>query len=463
MKLIFIVLLILVHQLQAATITINVGDGAGEGFNDATVVSPVGGNAGTTLGEQRLIVFQTAAQTWGDLLESNVEIIINAQFDPLTCDQNGAVLGQAGAVTVQADFTNAPVADTWYSSALANSLADTDLSPASNDINATFNSNLDTGCLNNGWYYGLDGATPPGFTPLLPVVLHELGHGLGFQTFTNGSSGAFLLNRPDIWTNFMLDLQTNETWRDMGSNAERASSAINDPNLVWTGPNVTADLGQFLGALPQLVINAPVGVAGTYPIQTAAFGPAIPNAGLTGDIVLADDGTGPDVNDACESINTNLTGVIALVNRGSCNFTTKVLNAQNAGAIAVLVANNDPSGLPPMGGADNTVTIPSAGISQALGQALAGGSLPDLIFADGFDPAETTNGTLGFDQNSFSGSNGGFVRLYAPNPFEPGSSVSHWTTDASPNLLMEPSITSTIFDEVDLTLSLFEDIGWALQ
>ena len=36
----------------------------GVGFNDPTPVTPVGGNPGTTLGEQRLIAFDHAAKIW---------------------------------------------------------------------------------------------------------------------------------------------------------------------------------------------------------------------------------------------------------------------------------------------------------------------------------------------------------------------------------------------------------------
>ena len=46
----------------AATITIVNGDPAGVGFNDATVVAPIGGNAGTTLGQQRLNAFPSCRQ-----------------------------------------------------------------------------------------------------------------------------------------------------------------------------------------------------------------------------------------------------------------------------------------------------------------------------------------------------------------------------------------------------------------
>ena len=68
-------------QIQAAaTIVINNINAAGVGFNDPTAATPVGGNSGTTLGEQRLIAFQYAANLWGASLTSNQPIIINAQF-----------------------------------------------------------------------------------------------------------------------------------------------------------------------------------------------------------------------------------------------------------------------------------------------------------------------------------------------------------------------------------------------
>jgi hypothetical protein len=62
------------HAFGAATITIVNGDPAGVGFNDTTVVAPVGGNTGTTLGAQRLIAFQAAADKWGATLTSTVTI-----------------------------------------------------------------------------------------------------------------------------------------------------------------------------------------------------------------------------------------------------------------------------------------------------------------------------------------------------------------------------------------------------
>src|SRR5439155_20784010 len=76
---------------EAATITVINNDGPGEGFNDPTPVAPVGGNPGTTLGQQRLIAFQRAADIWAGLISSAVTIRVGATFDPLPCNATAAV------------------------------------------------------------------------------------------------------------------------------------------------------------------------------------------------------------------------------------------------------------------------------------------------------------------------------------------------------------------------------------
>jgi hypothetical protein len=50
--------------------------------------------------------------------------------------------------------------------------------------------------------------------------------------------------------------------------------------------------------------------------------------------------------------------------------------------------------------------------------------------------------------------------MYAPNPFEGGSSVSHWDVSLTPNALMEPFINNDLSSSVDLALGHFKDIGW---
>ncbi len=107
----------------------------------------------------------------------------------------------------------------------------------------------------------------------------------------------------------------------------------------------------------------------------AGFGDSLATTGsISGTLVLVNDGAGA-TSDGCEPF--TLPGeptegpdevtTIALVDRGTCTFVVKVKNAQDAGAEAAVVANNNPD--PPfgMGGADPTIEIPSIMISQADG------------------------------------------------------------------------------------------------
>ena len=70
----------------SATAVINIInlDGPGEGLNDPTPAVPVGGNPGTTIGEQRLLCLQRAAEIWGAALTSTVPINVQVQFNPRT-------------------------------------------------------------------------------------------------------------------------------------------------------------------------------------------------------------------------------------------------------------------------------------------------------------------------------------------------------------------------------------------
>lgn len=440
-----------------ATVVIINNDPAGTGLNDPAPRAPIAGNPGTTLGQQRLNVLQRAAEIWARNLDSDVPITIRAQTASQFCDATSAVLASAGAATASRDFVNAPLAGTWYHGALANSIAGVDLDVPNPDVTTQFNINLDAdpNCLGgNGWYYGYDhneGAQ----TDLLAVMLHEYGHGLGFANFVNEATGTLANGFPDVYSTFTRDLEVGMDWNAM-DNTQRIASAINDPDVVWTGPNATAAALLLMDPTSKAIINSPVSIQGEYDAQIAAFGPAPPEpGGTTGNVVLADDndtsGTGGTATDGCQAFVNGgaIAGNIALVDRGVCNFSVKVANAQAVGAIGVLVANNQ-AGLPPMGGADPTITIPSYGITQALGNSIK------AELGGGVDA------TLGYSATEQAGINGGFLRLNAPNPLQTGSSISHWSPAATPSLLMEPAITPALTDDVDLTLEQFRDIGWTL-
>ena len=114
--------------------------------------------------------FQAAVNVWAVSLTSSVPIKVSANWTPL----GAGILGQAGPETFLRDFGGAPRPSTWYPIALANKLAGSDLRPGQPDITAEFNSTF------GNWYYGTDADTPADQYDLMSVVLHEIGHGLGF-------------------------------------------------------------------------------------------------------------------------------------------------------------------------------------------------------------------------------------------------------------------------------------------
>ncbi len=233
----------------SATITIVDLDGAGSGLNDPTPAAPVGGNPGTTIGAQRLNAMQHAADVWGALVNSSVVIRVGSSFTPLTCNSSSAVLGQAGPGTVHRDFAGAPVAGTWYAAALANALAGTDLNPGSDDITATFNSSIGTTCsFPATFYYGYDGNPPGGQLDFVSIILHELGHGLGFLTFVNLSSGAKLSGFNDAYMRWLLDASTGKQYPAM-TDAERVAASTDTGNLHWTGALLSAASGGLSGGV----------------------------------------------------------------------------------------------------------------------------------------------------------------------------------------------------------------------
>ena len=454
--------------LANSTVTIINGNAPGVGFNDPTPAVPVGGNTGTTVGQQRLIAFQHAADLWAARLDSAVGISVLATFEPLTCTSTGAVLGSAGTIFIFRDFPGAVLPNTWHHSALADKRAGFELNPdpflgvtPAPDLRARFNSSIGQGtCLPaNAWYYGLDANEAPNQFDLVAVVLHEIGHGLGFSGFANVSNGAQPENLSDVFGVNLFDTSTGKTWDQM-SNAERAASAINSRRLVWEGAQVHADAPSVLSpGTPILRITAPASIAGIYDVGTAAFGAQLTQAGITGSVVQAldaADALGPSTTDACSPI-TNaaaVNGRIALVDRGTCGFVVKVKNAQNAGAIAVIVADNVAGGPPAgLGGADPTITIPSVRITLADGNKIKGQLAAGVSAILTVDPALLSGADLL-----------GRVHMNAPNPVQPGSSVSHWDPLTAPNQLMEPAInfdlTHSLVPPRDLTMSLLRDIGW---
>jgi hypothetical protein len=429
----------------------------GVGFNDPTPVAPVGGNTGTTLGEQRLIAFQHAASIWSARLNSDVPIRIRAQFTAL----GPGILGSAGPVTAFINFPNAPKINTIYYVALANSLAGFDLAPTADDINANFSTNFN-------FYLGLDNNHGP-LNDLVTVLLHEFAHGLGFSQQANLTSGALLAGFPDQYNDRLFDNVLGKFWKDM-TNAERAASATRWGKVVLDAPLLNAGVPNVLSfGSPGVNVNPPSSIAGTYQFGTAAFGRAIGNPNVAANVISAVDVAEPaapplaagTTTDGCSPFSNAaaVAGKIVLIERGLCGFAVKGRNATDAGAVAAIIYNNaaNAAAAPP-GMADDAVngafvTIPVVSLSRADGLAVLGQAAGGVSMTIGIDPTVRA----GADPL-------GHARVYAPFPIVGGSSISHFDTVASRNLLMEPAINPDLTHNVkapyDLTYEFLRDIGW---
>jgi PA domain-containing protein/type IX secretion system substrate protein len=135
-------------------------------------------------------------------------------------------------------------------------------------------------------------------------------------------------------------------------------------------------------------IDSPV-YPDTYTAVPAGFGSADYCGGVvvTGDLVFVTDGTAP-VNDGCEAPVNDVTGKIVVIDRGDCEFGAKALNAEQAGAIAVIVVNNVPD--PPFsmspGAVGAQVTIPVFMLSQEDGSDFRDDLLFGIIFPATLEP-----------------------------------------------------------------------------
>jgi hypothetical protein len=246
-------------ETHAATITIVNKDGPGEGFNDSTPFTPVGGNTAMTLGQARLNAFEHAANILAQLLVSIVVIQVDARFDQL----EPGILGSAGPNTVHRNFSNALVADTWYVQALANKLAGQDLDPNTSDINATFSSNF------TNWYFGLDENPPAGQFDFATVVLHEITHGLGFLPLVDVLTGEKFLGANDVYMRWLEHHGANPTDYPSMTDLQRHNASMAGSNLHFVGANLQAASG---------ILTA--GVTGTH-VQIYAPNPVQPGSSVS--------------------------------------------------------------------------------------------------------------------------------------------------------------------------------------
>jgi len=222
------------------------------------------------------------------------------------------------------------------------------------------------------------------------VVAHEWGH--AYTDYTHNliyqwQSGALNESYSDIWG------ETVDMLNGAGTDLPDTTRSANTCS-IYTTP------------VPLLTVNSPASIAGNYAAGAASFGPPLSNPGITGSAVLADDGAGA-TSDACTALvnGAAISGNIALVDRGSCAFTIKVKNAQNAGATGVIVADNVAGPVAGMAGSDPTITIPSLRVTLATGNTIKGelgnGVNATLHIVGGTAPEDSYRWLMGEDAPAF--------------------------------------------------------------
>lgn len=256
--------LLLATSISYADIVIVNNDSGGEGFNDISSVSAVGGNTATTLGQQRLAVFEKAADILNATYDIAQAVKVASSFDPLTCSSGSAILGQAGPAAVEFDYSTHNITP----HALYNQQLGSDSDSGTPEINAQFNSAIDNNdnCLYaTNWYYGFDAPTGNDKS-LLSVVLHEILHGMGFLSYmgSNGvSTGGWNTSNGfeegfDPYTRMLKDESTGSMLTALSSSA-RVSAMTSGTNLVWSGTNVNTESSSYSAGVnnSQIQLYAP--------------------------------------------------------------------------------------------------------------------------------------------------------------------------------------------------------------
>jgi len=202
-------------------------------------------------------------------------------------------------------------------------------------------------------------------------IVHDVTYGYGF----NEAAGNFQVN------NYGNGGLGND---DVRAEAQDGSGRNNaNFGTPADGSRPRMQMFEWRSALPNTITVAePSPIAGDYFGPMAGFGESLVTTGpLAGEVFLVNDGAGV-VTDGCEPFVVPA-GSIPLVDRGACNFTVKVKNAQNAGAAIVIVANNIAGPPIAMGGTDPTITIPSVMISLDNGNLFKANLPLNATVADG--------------------------------------------------------------------------------
>ena len=188
--------------------------------------------------------FQFAVDIWETQISSSVPIEVKAEWKSLS----PGTLAVGGPKKIFRNFPGAPLRYTWYPVPLANALSRFDLDPEAHDINTTYNKDF------KDWYFGTDGNTPSDKTDFASIVLHELGHGLGFigtmsvgppTCNPNAACWGFgsRAENPSIYDRFIVNGAGRSLVDDFPNNSAQLLEQLTSNNIFFNGPNTNTANG----------------------------------------------------------------------------------------------------------------------------------------------------------------------------------------------------------------------------
>lgn len=327
------------------------------------------------------------------------------------------------ATTVLAPSTNAASPNGWHNS-----------STSIGGTTTTYTYSRGNNVFAYSDYTNLNPASPTTYAPASAGTYPNLtfdhpygGTGVAASTYINAAiTNLFYMNNVmhDLWyqygftennrnfqaANYGRGGSQNDAVNAEAQDASQSTTpSFNNANFSTPADGSKPRMQMYLwnvGPTPKyLTINSPASIAGEYDATNNVFSPGnvalLPSPGVTQNLVLFNDGA-PDSSDACSAaVNASeLSGKIAVIRRGTCPFIDKVKAAQNAGAVAVIIVNNDaanPNQLVNMSGADATITIPAIFVSYNTGEAI----IAEMLLG-------TVNGKIKNDPTGFINSDGDF-------------------------------------------------------
>lgn len=230
-------------------------------------------------------------------------------------------------------------------------------------------------------------------------------------TFFIETEGQFGDNTP-TWTvatgvGLVLGTGTRPGGTTFTSGALSCSYINNNLDCDDSNANINPDVPGSCENIPEPCVEptvrviAPAPQAGDLVYSTSfesGWGASLLDVAISAPAVLVEDGAAGNLGCNAATNGNALDGNIAVVFRGTCQFSAKAINAQNAGAQALVIINNDAGGVAVMGPGDfgAQITIPVVMITQADGQALLGElSAGNVVMFIGNDCAEDCAGVAG--------------------------------------------------------------------